>query len=155
MVEAGLMVIELEHSSNSGCTHPSCHHQRHKSVSSSLTSLWKQRQRLVALVPSVWRIHRGLHPTASHQRERLQYFELWTTSVHSGVDQLLVRLPHATPRSRNRRQLIVRLDKLQCQQLHIINRTKGHGGSASLCYLITAKRHQFEEILMLQHGIKI
>lgn len=98
----------------------------------ALTSLWKQTE--------IWgggwfvrvqRAHWGHHPSASHQRKRLQKFELWTTSVHSGVYHLLVRFPRATARRRNRRGLIVRADR-QCQQLHPSTVQKVTGVSRSL-----------------------
>lgn len=79
----------------------------------------------------VQRAHWGHHPSASHQRKRLQKFELWTTSVHSGVYHLLVRFPRATARRRNRRGLIVRADR-QCQQLHPSTVQKVTGVSRSL-----------------------
>lgn len=64
----------------------------------------------------------------THQRKRLQKFELWTTSVHSGVYHLLIRFPRATARRRNRRGLIVRAER-QCQQLHSSTvKKKSHWG---------------------------
>lgn len=135
----------------SGCTCPSCHQHIPKSVRSIDVSMKTDRDfGGGGWFVRVQRAHRGHHPSASHQRKRLQKFELWTTSAHSGVYHLLVRFPRATARRRNRRGLIVRADR-ECQQLHSSTVQKVTGISRSLL----THHHQVEEILKLHHAIKI